>query len=86
MKSSYVIDAGCRPGNGLGAPSGGFDGSYVQDYIYAAGSGDLDECNGRWAKTPDYPDGTYVYYITDAFPSIPRCFKGTPSHHFKISI
>ena len=28
------------------------------------GNGDLDEHNGRFAKTPDYPNGTYAYYAT----------------------
>ena len=28
------------------------------------GSGDLDERNGRFTKTPDYPLGTYAYFAT----------------------
>lgn len=39
-------------------------GSYWEDYEYIANSGDLDEHNGRWCTTPDYPDGTYAYFIT----------------------
>jgi hypothetical protein len=39
-------------------------GYYVEDYLYVAGSGDLDEYNGRFAITPDYPTGTYAYYTT----------------------
>lgn len=84
LTSSYQIKTGCRPGNGVSAPDGGYDGTYVADYEYVAGLGDLDECNGRWSKTPEYPNGTYVYYITDEFPSVPRCFKGTPSNDFII--
>ena len=53
-------------------------GTFTQDYEYAAGSGDLDECNGRTGVTPDFPNGTYHYYITDTFPFIQRCLKGTP--------
>ena len=37
-------------------------GYYLQDYQYD-GSGDLDEYNGRWCVTPDYPSGTYAYFI-----------------------
>ncbi|MAN04333.1 MAG: hypothetical protein CMI35_14690 [Owenweeksia sp.] len=86
LQSSYSVKEGCRPGDGISAPDGGYDGSYVADYEYVAGKGDLDECNGRWSKTPEFPEGTYVYYITDEFPSVPRCFKGTPSTDYKISL
>lgn len=85
LHSSYEIKTGCRPGDGVSAPDGGYDGSYVADYEYVAGLGDLDECNGRWSKTPDFPNGTYVYYITDEFPSVPRCFAGTPSSDFEVN-
>jgi hypothetical protein len=52
-------------------------GTFTADYEYVAGSGDLDECNGRVGVTPEYPQGTYHYYITDTFPYIQRCLKGT---------
>jgi uncharacterized protein (TIGR03437 family) len=39
-------------------------GRYVEDYDYIAGSGDLDQYNGRTTVTPDYPNGTYAYFIT----------------------
>ncbi len=29
-----------------------------------AGLGDLDEHNGRFSSTPEYPNGIYCYYIT----------------------
>ncbi len=51
-------------------------GTFTQDYTYVAGSGDLDECNGRTGVTPEYPAGTYHYYITDTYPYIQRCVKG----------
>ena len=51
-------------------------GTFTADYEYAAGSGDLDECNGRTGVTPEFPNGTYHYYITDTFPYIQRCVKG----------
>ncbi len=38
------------------------DGLFVNDYLFT-GSGDLDEHNGRFCKTPDYPDGIYAYFV-----------------------
>mgnify|MGYP002359447946 FL=1 len=52
-------------------------GTFTQDFEYVAGLGDLDECNGRFGVTPEFPNGIYHYYITDAFPYIQRCVKGT---------
>ena len=40
-------------------------GTYVEDYQWsAANGGDLDEYNGRFCVTPEYPSGTYAYFIT----------------------
>ena len=33
-------------------------GYYLEDYAYTAGSGDLDQYNGRFTSTPEYPNGT----------------------------
>lgn len=39
-------------------------GCFYEDYeLYVAG-GDLDAHNGRFAVTPEYPAGTYAYYLT----------------------
>lgn len=38
-------------------------GFFVEDYEYT-NSGDLDEFNGRFGVTPEYPKGTYAYYAT----------------------
>ena len=38
-------------------------GYFVDDYVYT-GSGDLDEHNGRFTKTPDFPQGVYAYFAT----------------------
>ena len=75
LTSSYQLKEGARP-NGADGPGGTYDGTFVQDYEYVAGSGDLDECNGRITVTPDFPDGTYAYFLTDDWPVIPRCVKG----------
>ena len=37
--------------------------NYARD-CWIAGSGDLDVHNGRFAITPEYPDGTYAYFAT----------------------
>lgn len=51
-------------------------GTFMQDYEYADGSGDLDECSGRTGPTPEYPNGTYQYFITEKYRYIQRCMKG----------
>jgi len=37
-------------------------GFFSDDYKYV-NNGDLDEHNGRFAKTPEYPEGVYAYYV-----------------------
>ncbi len=39
-------------------------GYFVEDYEHVDGLGDLDAHNGRFAATPEYPQGTYAYYVT----------------------
>lgn len=39
-------------------------GYYVEDFEYVDGLGDLDAHNGRFCITPDYPNGTYAYFVT----------------------
>ena len=51
-------------------------GSFLQDWEYVEGSGDLDECNGRVGVTPEFPAGIYHYYATDSYPYFQRCVKG----------
>lgn len=84
MTSSYQLKSGNRPGDGITAPCDVYNGIYSNDYEYINDLGSLDEANGRTGITPEYPDGTYYYVITDEFPSIPRYFRGTPSDDFKI--
>ncbi|MGJ8640786.1 MAG: YHYH protein [Opitutaceae bacterium] len=81
LKSSYHIKKGNRP-SGKDAPGGRYDGSFTLDYEYVAGSGDLDECGGRIGVTPEFPDGTYYYVLTDDYPFIPRMFRGKPDPSF----
>lgn len=84
MTSSYRLKSGNRPGDGISAPCDSYNGVYTNDYEYINGLGTLDEANGRNGVTPEYPNGTYYYVITDEFPSIPRYLRGTPSQDFKI--
>ncbi|NQX86632.1 MAG: YHYH protein [Flavobacteriaceae bacterium] len=84
MTSSYQLKSGNRPGDGITAPCDNYNGIYSNDYEYIDGLGTLDEANGRTGVTPEYPSGTYYYMITEAFPSIPRYFRGAPSNDFKI--
>lgn len=39
-------------------------GYYIEDFEYVQGLGDLDEHNGRFSITPEYPNGTYAYFVT----------------------
>ena len=75
VKSSYrtksVPDAG-RPATSL-YPMG----TFLQDFEYVAGLGDLDECNGRTGVTPEFPKGIYHYFATETFPYLQRCVKGS---------
>ena len=51
-------------------------GAFTQDYEYVEGLGDLDQCNGRFGVTPEFPEGIYYYVVTDDFPFFTRCLKG----------
>jgi hypothetical protein len=74
MRGSYALKAVPDPQR---PPVSQFAmGSFTQDYEYRAGSGDLDECNGRFGVTPEFPTGIYHYYATDGYPYIQRCVKG----------
>jgi hypothetical protein len=71
-KSSWVLKSGVRPT----APGGKYDGTYLQDWVFQSGAGNLDECNGINV------DGRYIYFATDSFPYFGRCHMGTPSKDF----
>lgn len=77
MKGSYRVktspDAN-RPSTTLFAM-----GHFQQDWVYDASVGDLDECNGRTGVTPEFPQGIYHYYVTQSYPFIQRCVKGSPA-------
>jgi hypothetical protein len=60
MKSSYILSPDS------GRPPEFPDGFFVEDYVYIPSDDDafLDENNGRFCKTPDFPNGTYAYFAT----------------------
>ncbi|MBI3679088.1 MAG: YHYH protein [Acidobacteria bacterium] len=54
-------------------------GRYIEDYEPVASLGDLDQYNGRFAVTPEYPQGTYAYHITldeNGKPAFPYIIAG----------
>lgn len=75
MTSSYRLKT--TPSSGRPSTTSVPMGTFTQDYEYVADLGDLDECNGRTGVTPEFPSGIYHYYITDSYPYIQRCIKGT---------
>lgn len=81
MTSSYQLKPGDRPG-GV-EPDGAYDGTFLEDFEYVAGSGTLDECNGAMTVSPEFPGGTYAYFLSVDYPVVPRCFVGTPDESFR---
>ena len=59
-----------KPGTRATAPGGAHDGTYVEEWQYVVGFGNLDECNGATVN------GQYMYFATDTYPFYPRCLYG----------
>lgn len=60
-------------------------GMFLEDFEHRA-NGDLDKHNGRYCVTPDYPTGTYAYFVTVDSEDVPvypyvlgTTFYGTPT-------
>jgi hypothetical protein len=73
MQSSYSLRAittrttsptGAAVTTGPAVSATYFLGYFREDYEYIAASGHLDEHNGRFCVTPEYPLGTYAYFCT----------------------
>ena len=47
-------------------------GTFVDDYQYAHRNGSLDENNGRFCITPEFPQGVYAYFITIDSNQVPQ--------------
>ncbi len=82
MTSSYRLKSGQRPGGNQ--PSGAYNGAFLQDYEFIAGSGSLDACNGTFTVSAEYPEGSYAYFLTRDFPVVPLCFAGQPDQSFAL--
>jgi hypothetical protein len=61
------------------------NGDFIEDYKYIPNFGDLDEHNGMFIQTNEFPEGTYAYFTTlddlntPAYPyAISAEFKNTP--------
>jgi hypothetical protein len=87
----YNVGAGSVIGPNVGTayPLGRYmeDNDYLGDLGYTKGvEFDLDEYNGRFCVTPEFPNGTYAYFVSittagaPAFPyNIGRAFYGSPT-------
>ena len=58
LNSGYVLDTS----NVVNRPSGFSNGFFVEDYQFT-NAGDLDVHNGRYGRTPEYPNGIYAYFV-----------------------
>ena len=83
--SSYVLRSGQRQDvAGYTTPyavgnviSDNYDGQFIGDYEYVAGSGDLDQCNGMSVE------GRYGYYVTAGYPYVLSCLSGAANRQFR---
>ena len=75
LKSAYSLKS-----NRLGGPSKIEYplGTFIEDYVWVpsteTGKLELDENNGRYCVTPEYPNGTYAYFVSvddDGDPAFP---------------
>ncbi|MFL2699948.1 MAG: YHYH protein [Gammaproteobacteria bacterium] len=73
--SGYSLKEGSRGTQSNTNPGGAYTGIYEEDWEWTD-AGDLDECNGMTYK------GQYGYYVTDRYPYIINCFKGTIDSSF----
>ena len=60
VRSSYQLEVNTI--SGMRPPLS--DGDFIEDYKYIPNSGDLDEHNGMYIQTEEFPKGTYAYFTT----------------------
>jgi photosystem II stability/assembly factor-like uncharacterized protein len=60
LVSGYIADVNINPEL---RPTGFEVGYFIDDYKFIS-TGDLDEYNGRFCVTPDFPNGIYAYFST----------------------
>jgi hypothetical protein len=63
MLSSYIKKSTAAPGRPYTYTTYAA-GTFIQDFEYVPGLGTLDQYNGRFCNTPDFPTGTYAYFLT----------------------
>ncbi|MCA9298336.1 MAG: YHYH protein, partial [Phycisphaerales bacterium] len=65
MTSSWQVgDDSVRGANGPSATE--FEmGSFIEDFVYVEGAGTLNQFNMAFVHTPEYPDGTWAYFVTE---------------------
>jgi hypothetical protein len=64
MRSSYTTTTTSTRANGPSVSSTYPVGCFMEDYVFTSNAGDLDFRNGRFCVTPEYPSGTYAYFVT----------------------
>ena len=67
MKSGYELSSNTTRTNGPAVNSTYFNGYFREDYVFVSHPSDptyLDEHNGRFCITPEYPAGIYCYFAT----------------------
>ena len=84
MSTIYLLKFGERLGDGISPPCGEFTGVYSNDYEFLKGLRFLDEANGHNGVTPEFPNGTYYYVLTDEIPSIPGYFRRFSNNSFEL--
>ena len=63
-------------------PKSSYQENEFGEFEYKEMSGDLDECNGFYSQTPEFPNGTYLYIINEGYPTIPSCVCGEVDKSF----
>ena len=78
VESGFTLKPGARVSQaGEGAfPGGDYDGTFIDDWEWTD-AGDLDACNGMEVA------GVYGYYVTDSYPWLLACFRGSPDPSFR---
>lgn len=85
IESGYSLRTTNRDSVATG-PGGLPTGEFIEDYEYSTPAQGLDQYNGRYGPTPEFPGGTYYYVATidengnPAYPyTVGRSFAETPS-------
>lgn len=74
MRPGYSLSRNINPGQRPQIKPSGY---FIEDYVFDD-SGDLDEHNGRFCITPEYPNGTYAYFQTITVDSSRRSTPAFP--------